>query len=534
MAKNPLKNLVQGAFILTLAAFIAKVLSAVYRVPLQNFVGDEGFYVYQQVYPFYGLAMTLALTGLPQFISKYVAEQHDPNEQTTVFAQLQTFICWLALALWALVWFGSSLIAYLMGDLALEPVIQVASYTFLLIPPLTLYRGYLQGQFILVPTAVSQVVEQFLRVGVILWAALQFRYVGGWSIYQVSQVAMWGSFVGGVAAIGLLARAHHRAGFRAFGWTWRALSSWPKKTIRRRFLIEGGLVSLYSGYLILFQLLDSFLLVNFLEKSGLTATQARVEKGVFDRGQPLVQLGLVVALALSTSFLPMLTKYLRENQPHAFLFSTKLYLRLTTALGLAASVGLALVMPYMNYALFKDQAGNTVLSVFVFAVALMAVIQGYQSVAQSQNRLKASIRAALIGLIMKGLLMPGLVYILGTLGASLATVVALATTLFLLVKQEQASINHFWRERAFGWRLSAALGVMILSLLLFNFSVARIFGELQQRETALFLALLGVAVGLFSFMGTLLKFQVFTIREWLVLPFGKKILQGTRRKNEIR
>lgn len=530
MAKNPLKNLVQGAFILTFAAFIAKVLSAVYRVPLQNFVGDEGFYVYQQVYPFYGLAMTLALTGLPQFISKYVAEQHETSEQTKVFAQLQTFISWLAIALWALVWFGSSLIAYLMGDAALQPVIQVASYTFLLIPPLTLYRGYLQGQFILVPTAVSQVVEQFLRVGVILWAALYFRYVGDWSIYQVSEVAMWGSFVGGVVAIGLLAWAYHQAGFRTLRWTWRALSSWPEKTIRRRFLIEGGLVSIYSGYLILFQLLDSFLLVNFLEKSGLTATQAHIEKGVFDRGQPLVQLGLVVALALSASFLPMLTKCLRENQQQAFLFSTKLYLRLTTALGLAASIGLALVMPYMNYALFKDQAGNTVLSIFVFAVALMAVIQGYQSVAQSQNRLKASIGAALLGLVMKGLLMPGLVYTLGALGASIATIVALTTTLFLLVKQEQAKINHFWQERAFGWRLSAALGVMALSLLLFNFGVARLFGELQQREMALLFALIGVSIGMLSFMGALLKFQVFTIREWLVLPFGKKILQRTRRK----
>ena len=48
------------AFVLTIASFIAKVLSALYRIPLQNLVGDEGFYVYQQVYPIYGIAMTLA------------------------------------------------------------------------------------------------------------------------------------------------------------------------------------------------------------------------------------------------------------------------------------------------------------------------------------------------------------------------------------------------------------------------------------------------------------------------------------------
>ena len=76
-----MQRMMQGAVVLTIASFIAKVLSAFYRVPFQNFVGDEGFYVYQQVYPIYGIAMTLALSGLPQFISKIVAEQPDIRSQ---------------------------------------------------------------------------------------------------------------------------------------------------------------------------------------------------------------------------------------------------------------------------------------------------------------------------------------------------------------------------------------------------------------------------------------------------------------------
>ncbi len=60
MPKSQLKRTMEGAFILTIASFI-KILSAVYRVPFQNLVGDRGFYVYQQVYPIYGLAMTLAV-----------------------------------------------------------------------------------------------------------------------------------------------------------------------------------------------------------------------------------------------------------------------------------------------------------------------------------------------------------------------------------------------------------------------------------------------------------------------------------------
>ena len=88
MAKNQMQRVMQGAFVLTVASFVAKLLSAIYRVPFQNLVGDEGFYVYQQVYPIYGLAMTLALSGLPQFISKYVAEQKSPKDQQQAIHKL--------------------------------------------------------------------------------------------------------------------------------------------------------------------------------------------------------------------------------------------------------------------------------------------------------------------------------------------------------------------------------------------------------------------------------------------------------------
>lgn len=70
MAQKEMQRMMQGAVVLTIASFIAKVLSAFYRVPFQNFVGDEGFYVYQQVYPIYGIAMTLALSGLPHYFLK--------------------------------------------------------------------------------------------------------------------------------------------------------------------------------------------------------------------------------------------------------------------------------------------------------------------------------------------------------------------------------------------------------------------------------------------------------------------------------
>src|SRR5699024_3372456 len=57
------------------AGIVGKILSATYRIPLQNLTGDMGYYIYQQVYPLIGIGMILALYGFPQAVSKLTAER---------------------------------------------------------------------------------------------------------------------------------------------------------------------------------------------------------------------------------------------------------------------------------------------------------------------------------------------------------------------------------------------------------------------------------------------------------------------------
>ncbi len=65
MKNEQVKKTMKGALILSIASLIAKILSAVYRIPFENIVGNTGFYVYQQVYPIYGIGVAFALTGFP-------------------------------------------------------------------------------------------------------------------------------------------------------------------------------------------------------------------------------------------------------------------------------------------------------------------------------------------------------------------------------------------------------------------------------------------------------------------------------------
>ncbi len=519
----------QGAAILTIAAFVTKLLSAVYRIPFQNLVGDEGFYVYQQIYPIYGIAMTLGLSGLPQFISKLVAEKEDPLEKEAVTSEVFPWIFWSSVFLWAMTLLFSRKIASLMGNDQLTPLIRVVSFTFLLVAPESFYRGNFQGNFLMVPTAVSQVFEQLLRVGVILLAAFSFvRF--GLSIYEVGTLAMTGAVFGGLLACVIL----YHYDRKIYGISQRfhnfKLSFSADSVIRRRLLLEGGLFTIYSGLLILFQLIDSFTIVNSLSAAGFSIQAASVSKGIYDRGQPLVQLGLVVATSLSATFLPALTQAFVEKKSTDFVFSAQLYLRFTTTIALAATVGLISLLPLINFALFKDWQGLPTLAIFVLAIGAMALIQAYQSIAQSRNQLRGSLQAAVLGLLFKLVITGPLTQHYGTIGASIATILGLFVILIILMLKEEAAINAFWKKGRFGLKLLACIGIMGLFVFGLTLLIIYFWPIRLSRFMALFLSLLGVVIGAIVFIKSTISCQLLTIREWLLIPMGDKILRFKSKK----
>ena len=116
---NQEKNILKGTLILTFAALLIKILSAFYRIPFQNIVGDIGFYIYQQVYPFYGIAIALSTYGFPVVISKLYTEEMAKEEESNVKQLLlvsygflnNLWFCLFCLALW-----GSGMVSHYMND----------------------------------------------------------------------------------------------------------------------------------------------------------------------------------------------------------------------------------------------------------------------------------------------------------------------------------------------------------------------------------------------------------------------------------
>ncbi len=528
----------QGAAVLTLAALVAKVLSAIYRVPLQNMVGNEGFYVYQQVYPIYGIGMTFALNGLPSFIGKQVALQNNHKKSKSLLKRYAVIVSVFALACFALIYFGANWIAAMMGDGLLAPVIKSVSFMFLLMPGLLLSRGFMQGRNLMTPTAISQVAEQFVRVAVILTVAFTFSRMQGTGanpdVYQMGFWTMQSAWIAAAAA-SVRDKAMYQdflAGHYGLGQASETDDdtglSWTKLT--KKFVTEGFVICFFSALLVFYQLIDAFTVYDQLVDNGIATAVAKDMKGIYDRGQPIVQLGMVVATSLATSFLPTLALVKKGDckQAGEFEIVSRQYLRVTLFFATIITGGLISIMPQLNHFLFASSAGSEVLMVYVMMVIFASLVLGQNNILQAQGQWYKAGIAFVVGMLVKGIFTASLVDFLDTAGAAWATNLGLVAMIIYLnwtLPKEVRLVK--WGRVAFKAGLLAVLMVAV------NFTLAylwhRVLGIAPERLMEALLMGVQIFVGVMLTMVYLRKDPILSQVEWETLPKGEliwRLLQG--------
>ena len=75
-------KLLTGAATIAAGGLVAKLIGAFYRIPLTNLIGGEGIGLYQLVYPFYCILLTVSATGIPSSIATLTAGRQAANEPT--------------------------------------------------------------------------------------------------------------------------------------------------------------------------------------------------------------------------------------------------------------------------------------------------------------------------------------------------------------------------------------------------------------------------------------------------------------------
>ena len=154
------QSFIKGAIIISIGGFVSKLLGAIYRVPLTNFLGGVGMGIYQMVYPLYCILLTVSASGIPTGVARLISSGNGSG------AEKQAFLLYGAIGV-----IGTFLMFMLSAPLASvqqEPAIKLCCImlcpSVFFVSVLSIVRGYFQGRGNMYPTAVTEISEQLIKV----------------------------------------------------------------------------------------------------------------------------------------------------------------------------------------------------------------------------------------------------------------------------------------------------------------------------------------------------------------------------------
>ncbi len=173
--KSEKSGFLKGAAVIAAGGFFAKLVGALYRIPLTNLVGGRGLGLYQMVYPFYCLLLTVSATGVPSALASLTAEKIGRGESALPLLRTSLKLFLLIGLFGALLMAGlAPVLSRAQGERLSGGYLALAPSVFL-VSAISVLRGHFQGRNKMTPTAVSELLEQVVKVGFGLLFAYLYR-----------------------------------------------------------------------------------------------------------------------------------------------------------------------------------------------------------------------------------------------------------------------------------------------------------------------------------------------------------------------
>lgn len=414
-------KLMQGTKALTLATLASKMLGFIYIIPFVPIVGQQGVALYQNGYMPYTIVLTLATMGVPVAMSKYVSKYHALGDYETAHRLFKSGIF-----LMAITGFIAFLVLFLaapfLATISYKPqpndlytfddvvfVIRMVSVALLIIPIMAILRGYLQGFQQMVPTSVSQVIEQIVRILFILTAAFVVMRLGSGDMPLAVGFATFGAFVGGFGGLGVLIwyylkqRAAILEKINQTKDTVKTRQSLPKMY---KELISYALPFSFVGLSIpLFQNVDVYTIEGAMAAAG-QGEDGKVFVAVLTgMAHKIVLIPMALATALSITLVPTITKaYTTGNTNLLQGYITQTY-QVILFVTVPATVGMAILAEPIYFALFGQPAsfelGVETLRYYAPSALFFAIYAVTGAILQGMNRQKNAVLSLVIALLLK-------------------------------------------------------------------------------------------------------------------------------------
>ena len=439
-------KLVKGTAILTIGLFLSKALGLLYLIPLYAIVGKESIGLYQYAYIPYNIALAIAISGAPLGVSRFVAKYNALGDYATGRKLMKSgmYVMTLTgvLAFLSLFFLAEPIAHMVIKDkeqvftvLQITTVIRWVSFSLLVVPLMSIVRGFLQGYNKMEPTAVSQLIEQIVRIIAVLVGAYVVVNFMNESPEKAINFAVFASFIGALAGLGVLY------------WYWR------KYKPELDYLLENSVsteetpsfMKMYKelfGYLLpfvlvgvinpLYQFVDMITFNDAMKSIGMS-TVSDTYLGMLNLlTHKFVMIPVMIATGFSMALIPVLTTYFTKNDQKGITRSLDQTYQIMMYLTIPLVIGLMVLADEFYQLLYeKDAMGAEILTNYAPVAILFGLFTVSAAILQGIDRHKWIIFNSLTGLLIKLAINIPLVKLFETNGAILATAIGYAVAVGL-------------------------------------------------------------------------------------------------------
>ncbi|HCF48921.1 MAG TPA: polysaccharide biosynthesis protein [Syntrophomonas sp.] len=426
---NHRQSFLKGALILSVAGAISKILGAVYRIPLARLIGAEGIGLYQMAYPIYTTILALATAGVPVAISILIARKETqgfPGESRRILRVSLLLLTVFGLLLTLVVIASSKFLAwYVLKDgRAYYAIVAVAPAIFLA-ALMSVFRGYFQGQQSMIPTAVSQVVEQIFRVTAVLFLAY-LLYPRGLEFAAAG--ATFGAVVGGIGGLLVLVVFYnwHRQQQKQAGLNLLHTST-PPWTLATEMVRLAVPVSFGAVVLPLVQMLDAVIVPGRLLALNYSTSQATALYGYLaGMAAVLISLPTIFTISISTSLVPAISEALTKQDRRLLNERLNHGFRAGMMISFPAAAGLYILAFPICDLLYGHAEAGVPLEPLAFSAIVLAAFQISSAGLQGIGRPEIAMRHLIITGVLKVIFNYSLTSVpaLNIRGAAIGTVLA--------------------------------------------------------------------------------------------------------------
>ena len=414
------KNLLIQGTILAAAGVITKIIGAVYRVPLVGILGDKGLGYYGVAFQIYAIALTLTSYSLPVAVSKLVSARVAVGEYKNaykVFRGALAFAITVGGTAALIIFFGAGVIAKNIMAMSMSVyALRVLAPCILIVAILGVFRGFFQGNGSMMPTAISQILEQIANAIVSVWAAyVLYNYgtkvgavLGNAENYAAAYGAAGGTLGTGTGAVvGLL--------FAAF--VLLAYLSVFKRQMKRE---RRAKVDSYSYiFKILFitiipvlmsttiyncnAILDQAIFKNIANLQGYSANDISEWNGIYTgKYKTLINVPISIASALAASSVPALTAAYTNGKKEAVRSQINTAIRFIMVVAFPCAVGMGVLASPILQLLFRDSSelAASMLQLGAVSIVFFSLSTLSNGLLQGINRMREPVKNALIALVL--------------------------------------------------------------------------------------------------------------------------------------